>query len=199
MPMGTTGSISPTSGRSIAGSEDMRRGLTGITLRANAYHWRIIGEKEVLAPINVANSGYPHDPERPFGISGLSLASDRWDVRHVLVLEAATKVPNLAIWSLIVYVDYQTAQPLYWITRSKRHRLLDIGILGYRYSNDRNPVPQWPGGITADVFEPVVATFFDAGQGSGGWRRESYDIVSTPFPPEKIFELTTSGKLMRGH
>jgi hypothetical protein len=147
----------------------------------------------------VANPGYPYEDEKSFGISGLSLANDRWDVRHVIVLEGAIKVPNIDVWSVIIYVDYETAQPLFWIARAKRNKLLDIGVLGYRYSSDREPIPQWPEGISANVLDPVVATFFDAGHGSGGWRRESYDLVSTPFPPEDIFELTTSSKLMRGH
>ncbi|MBW2274840.1 MAG: DUF1329 domain-containing protein [Deltaproteobacteria bacterium] len=194
-----TGAINPTAGLSIAVTEDMRRGLTGLTLRANAYQWRFLGEVDVLAPINGSRTGYPIDKERNFGVSGLSVASDRWDVRHAAVIEGALRLDNEDVRSLTVYVDYQTQQPLFWITRTGRRRLLDIGILVHRFSDDQVGYPQWPGGTLASVFEPVAAVFYTAGSGGGGWRRESYELLSTPFSEAEQRRFTTTDAIQHGH
>jgi len=195
---GSGGAISPTAGRSIAVSEDMRRGLIGLTLRANAYHWRLVGERDVLAPLNANVLGYPLDDDRNFGTSGLSLATDRWDLRRAVVIEGAIKMKNRDVATLLIYVDYQTQQPLYWITRTSRHRLLDIGAFAYRFSEEQTTSLEWPGGTPASVFLPVAAVFFDAGQGAGGWRRETYELDSTPVGAERRRAMTTSGSLGRG-
>ena len=198
MAFGDGGSISPTAGRSIAVSEDIRRGFVGMTLRANAYAWRIAGETDVLAPLNASEKGYPEVDAKNFGTSGLSLASDRWDLRHAIILEGALRVENLDVAYIKIYVDYQTLQPLYWITRTKRQRLLDVGALAYRFSDDLPNATQWPGGIPASVFYPVAASFYDAGSGAGGWRRESYRLEMTPVGEHKQRAMTTSDSLSRG-
>jgi hypothetical protein len=195
---GTGGSISPTAGRSIAVSEDMRRGMTGITLRANAYRWRVLGETDVLSPINTNQSGYPAVPERNFGPSGLSLANDRWDLRRAVVLEGSLRVENLDVSQIKIYLDYQSLQPLYWVTRTSRRRLLDVGVLAYRFSDDSINAPTWPGGVPMSVFLPVAAAFYDAGARAGGWRRESYTLDATPADRKQQRAMTTSDSLGRG-
>ncbi|MFT5441216.1 MAG: hypothetical protein ACI8W3_000256 [Myxococcota bacterium] len=195
---GDGGSISPTAGRSIAVSEDMRRGFIGMTLRGNAYAWRVVGEADVLAPLNASGSGYPKLDDRNFGTSGLSLASDRWDLRHALILEGALRVENLDVAYVKIYIDYQTLQPLYWFTRTSRQRLLDVGAFAYHYSDDDAKAPEWPGGMQSSVFLPVAATFFDAGAGAGGWRRESFDLEATPMSADEERAMTTSSSLGRG-
>src|SRR5262249_22338502 len=84
---GPQGAINPTAGESIQVTENLRVGFTAQALRPNAYVWRLRGEREVLAPLNVAWPGYPIDRERGFGPSGLSIASDRWDVRWAVVID----------------------------------------------------------------------------------------------------------------
>ncbi len=197
---GAAGSINPTAGRSIAISENMRRGFIGFTLRANAYHWRLLGERDVLAPINSNNSGYPQNEERNFGTSGLSLANDRWDLRRVVVIEGAAREKGREVASVVITLDLQTQQPLYWITRTSRGRLLDVGALAYRFSDDLTPTPTWTKGddTPASVFLPVAAAFFDAGMGAGGWRRESFDLEATPVSKERREQMMTSGSLGRG-
>ncbi len=196
---GQGGSISPTAGRSIAVSEDMRRGLIGLEFRANAYNWRYLGETNILAPLNISGGGFPVMDDRNFGPSGLSLADDRWDLRRVVIIEGAARMNNMDVKALTIYLDYQTHEPLFWVTRTGRRRLLDIGILGSRFSDDLLPIPEWPGGTTASVFQPVVAVFFDAAQGAGGWRRESYDLDSLPYTDQERRIMTTSDSLAHGH
>jgi hypothetical protein len=194
-----TGAINPTAGLSIAVSEDMRRGLTGLTLRANAFAWRFLGEVDVLAPINSSRPGYPIDKERNFGVSGLSVASDTWDVRHAAVIEGALRLDNQDLRAVTIYVDYQTQQPLFWITRTGRRRLLEIGILVHRFSDDQVDSPQWPGGTPSSVFQPVATVFHEASSGGGGWRRESYDLISTPFSKAERRRFTTTDAIQHGH
>jgi hypothetical protein len=195
---GNTGSISPTAGSSIAVSEDMRRGMIGITLRANAYNWRVLGETDLLAPINTAAFGYPIYGERNYGPSGLSLASDRWDLRRAIIIEGMMRRKGLDVASVKIYVDAQSMQPLYWITRTSKHRLLDIGILAYQFSDDAKSAPQWPGGVPISAFLPVASVFYDSATGAGGWRRESFDLIATPVNSGEMQDMTTSDNLSRG-
>jgi hypothetical protein len=196
---GGSGAINPTAGQSIATSEHIRRGFVGLTLRPNAYAWRYRGERAVLAPLNATRPGYPRSPDRNFGPSGLSLASDSWDVRYAVVIEGALRVPEQEVRTITIYVDYQTQQPLYWITRTDRRRLLDIGVLAHRFTGDVPKYPDWPGGTPTLVFEPVAAAFYNALEGGGGWRRESYDLRSIPFDKDERRSMTTSMGLSRGH
>jgi hypothetical protein len=199
MALGDSAAINPGTGPSLAISEDARSGLTGLFLRPNAYVWRLRGEKTVIAPINGVNPGWPTRDGRNYGTSGLSVAGDRWDVRHAVVIEGALRQEGDTIRSLTVYVDTQTLQPLYWITRTGRRRLVEVGILVHRYSGDVERYPTWPDGSAAAVFEPVAASFVDALSGRGGWLRESYDLLSTPYPDSERQRMTTNHALQRGH
>lgn len=193
-----SGTIAPTAGLNIAASEDKGHGFTSIALRPNAYVWRYLGEQAVLAPLNGSRAAYPSDPKRNFGASGLSMASDRWDVRWAVIIEGALRIAGSDIRSVEIWIDYQTQQPLYWITRTGRRRLYDIGILVHRFSSDTPRYPEWPGGIPANVFEPVAASFYSAISGGGGWRRESYDLLSTPFRASERRSMTSADNLGKG-
>jgi hypothetical protein len=204
MPFGSTqygpeASINPTAGLSIAASENLRRGFEGLTLRPNAYRWSLKGERDVLAPLNGANPGYPENPDRNFGESGLSVASDRWDVRHAVVIEGVSKRDDEGEAARVtIYIDWQTQQPLYWVTRKKNGGILDIGILVHRYSGDVAQYPEWPGGGSALVFDPVAASFFSASEGRSGWRRESYDVRSVPVDDKEIRRMSSTDSLLHG-
>jgi hypothetical protein len=204
LPFGSTqygpeSSINPTAGLSIAASENLRRGFEGLTLRPNAYRWSVKAERDVLAPLNGANPGYPENPDRNFGESGLSVASDRWDVRHAIVLEGVSKRDDEGEASRVtIYVDWQTQQPLYWVTRKKNGGILDIGILVHRYSGDVAQYPEWPGGGGALVFDPVAASFFSASEGRSGWRRESYDVRSVPVDEKEVRRMSSTDSLLHG-
>lgn len=204
VPFGSTqygpeAAIHPTAGLSIAASENLRRGFEGMALRPNAYRWTLKGERDVLAPLNGANPGYPENPDRNFGESGLSVASDRWDVRHAVVIEGVSRRDDEGeAGRITIYVDWQTQQPLYWITRKKSGTILDIGILVHRYSGDLAQYPEWPGGGMALVFDPVAASFFSASEGRGGWRRESYDVRSIPVDEKEVRRMTSTNALLHG-
>jgi hypothetical protein len=175
-------------------------GFNDFSLRPNAYVWRVLGKREVLAPINATRSGYPYEPDRNFGASGLSVGSDRWEVRYALVIEGAAKTAGLAFDSITIYVDHQTSLPLYLITRRKRGLIVDVGIPVHRFSGDVVDYPNWPRAEQrAQLFDPVAAVYFHAADGGSGWRRESFDVRSIPPPNKSLRKMTTTDTLVRGH
>ena len=127
------------------------------------------------------------------------MASDRWDVRYAVVLQgiARRRVDGLAAVEL--WIDYQTQQPLYLITKRKNSLLLDVGILVHRFSGDRPEYPSWPGGEPANLFDPVAASFYWVPSGGAGWLRESYDVRSLPVEPGRMRKMTSSDDLLKGH
>jgi hypothetical protein len=195
---GSLDSINPTAGISIAASEDIRRGFTGLALRPNAYDWAYLGEREVLAPLNGMARGYPDDPDRNFGPYGLSVASDRWDVRQAVVIEGTARRSEGEVARVQLWIDWQTQQPLYYVSRRKDGFLLDVGILVHRFSGDQPDYPLFPNEEKANVFDPVAAAFYFV-PGGGGWRRESYDVRSLPLEPKQLRRYTTTDDLLKGH
>lgn len=190
--------ISPTAGLSIAVTQNAYRGFEGLVLRPNAYLWRHHGERDVLAPLNATREGYPDAEERNFGESGLSVASDRWEVRRAIVIEGALRRDDEAIRTVTYYLDWQTQQPLYRFTRAGKRRLLDIQIYVHRFSGDDAEYPEWPGGVPAMVFDPVAQVSYSALDNAGGWRRESYDILSLPFDASDTKRMLSAAPLDRG-
>jgi hypothetical protein len=98
---------------------------------------------------------------------------------------------------LTLWIDTQTQQPLYAITHRRGGKLVLVGILAHRYSSDFPGYPAYPDGAAARVFDPVAAVFVDAAAG-GGWRRESYDLTSTPPAPHELERMLSSSFLERG-
>lgn len=192
---GPAGSIQPTAGLSIAATENLRRGFVGLALRPNAYEWRLLEERPVLAPLNATEPGYPESPARNYGPSGLSVATDTWDVRQAIVIEGRARKVVDDLGYLRLWIDAQTGQPLYVVTERPNRLGLDVGQLVHRWSGDDSKYPEWPGGGAANVFDPVAAVFFDVASGRAGWRRESYDARSVPVDPGKLREMTTTGSL----
>ena len=194
---GPTGSLNPTSAQSAAQAEHLPVGFTTLAIRPNAYVWKVLGEREVLAPINGSRPGYPRSLERNFGPSGLSVASDRWDVRYAVVIQGEMLRRGEGYDRVVLYLDYQTLQPLYLIKKRRGGRLLEVGIPVHRFSGDVFSYPDWPDGQDAWVFDPVAAVFART-QDASGWRRESYDVRSVPAKPSKQARFVSADFLLRG-
>lgn len=195
---GPAGVINPTSALSIQQTENIDKGFTALALRPNAYVWRLLGEREVLAPLNAARPGYPVEDNRNYGPHGLSVANDRWDVRWAVVIEGKARTTNRDFETLTLYIDWQTQQPLYAITKASRGRILNVGIPVHRFSNDVVNYPSWPNGEPASVFDPVAEVFYRVVDDSG-WRRESYNVKSTPAEERMRRRFTSTSFLVRGH
>lgn len=187
---GPSGSIQPTAGLSIAATENLRRGFTGLAIRPNAYEWRLVAERPVLAPLNATVPGWPRFDDRNFGPSGLSVATDTWDIRQAVVIEGRARKVVDDVGYVRLWIDAQTAQPLYVMTERPNRLALDVGQLVHRWSGENKQYPAWPDGKPANVFDPVAAVFFDVASGRAGWRRESYDIRSLPVDESDLREMT---------
>jgi hypothetical protein len=194
-----TGAVSLSSALSHAATEHLAVGFNDLSIRPNAYRWRLLGTREVLAPINGVRPGYPENPLRNYGTSGLALGSDRWEVRYAAVIEGRIRNREQGFDSLIIYVDHQTHLPLYLITRRRAGLIVDIGITVHRFSGDVANYPNRPGADRALVFDRVAAVYYRAADGGSGWRRESYDVRSTAPSRSNLREMTTTDTLLRGH
>ena len=103
------------------------------------------------------------------------------------------------IRTVTLYVDWETFAPLYWISRTDGRRLVEVGILVHRYSDDVEGYPTWPDQMPARVLEPVAASFADVLAGRGGWLRESWELRSTPASESERKRMTTNQSLQQGH
>jgi hypothetical protein len=194
MPDGQTTNVGNSA---MAASEPLRKGFVGLLIRPNAYTWTVGGARDVLAPANVRASGYPPDPSRNFGPSGLSLASDRWDLRRAIVLDGVRKVPDGNVASVSLWLDALTFQPLYWISRRGNKAVYEVGIFAHRFSADDRTSAQWQGnGAGFGVMIPVAQSFAVSGEG-GGWRREAFILASEPPPDADVVQYLSVQGLQR--
>ena len=67
--------------QSIAGDREPAARLHRARAPPERVRLELLGEREVLAPLNANAAGWPVDHDRNYGPCGLSVATDRWDVR----------------------------------------------------------------------------------------------------------------------
>ncbi len=183
----------------ISAAEPIRRGFVGLVIRPNAYAWTFDGVRDVLAPANGKARGYPSDDARNYGPSGLSLASDRWELRRAVVLRGVRKDLEGSVKSVSLWIDGLTQQPLYWISSRGNGAVYEVGIFTSRFSADDLIDPKWAGsGSGFGVMLPVAQSFAVAGQG-GGWLRESYALRTDPPDADAVKDyLSTQGMQRKG-
>ncbi len=184
----------------ISATEPIRRGFVGLVIRPNAYTWTLDGVRDVLAPANGKSRGYPSDEARNYGPSGLSLASDRWELRRAAVLRGVSKDREGTVRNVALWIDGLTLQPLYWISSRSNGAVYEVGIFTSRFSADDLIDPKWAGSGTGfGVMLPVAQSFAVAGQG-GGWLRESYALRTDPPDAEAVKDyLSTQTIGRKGH
>jgi len=204
---GAAGDASAAGGGGAIGTGDVtgaisprRNGFEGLAIRPLLYEWKVRGLQDVLTPINAKQVTWPAVEDRNFGPWGLSFASDRWELRRALVLEARAHGTESASdpARILHYLDLQTLRPLYFISWDARGNLLDVGMHVGRWSEDRPDYPGWPDDPERPVrvLDPVGAAFANVRE-QGGWRRESWTLVSTPPPDRELQQLLSVGQLTR--
>ena len=203
---GAAGAGGVSGGASVGGDggtiQTKRSGYEGLEFRPNLYSAKVVGLHDVLAPINLAQPVWPAAPDRDFGPWGLSFASDRWDFRRALVIEATQRDANDESENArqVIYVDLQTLQPLYTATFDKKDEMTNVGIFAGRWSETREDYPRWPDDPAREirVVDSVGAAFANLAE-SGSWRRESWDNVSTPPTDDEIKRMTSTNELTKRH
>ncbi len=163
--------------------EPRRSGFDGLELRPLLYRFEVRGVQDVITPINARRAAFPEDPGRSFGPSGLSWASDRWDLRRALILEGSRRDADAgaAFARFRFWVDLQTLQPLYYTSYDAKGGLVQVGLFVGRWSEDRPDYPRWPDAPPRPVrvVDTVGAAFVNLATGAH-WRRESWSMVSAP-------------------
>jgi hypothetical protein len=179
-----------------------RSGYEGLEFRPNLYTAKVVGLHDVLAPINLAVPVWPASPDRDFGPWGLSFASDRWDFRRALVIEATQREAGGASENAtqLIYVDLQTLQPLFTASFDVKGEMTNVGLFAGRWSESRSDYPRWPDDPAREVrvIDSVGAAFANLAE-SGSWRRESWDNVSTPPPNDEVKRMVSTGELTKRH
>jgi len=189
---------SSTPGSSVGITEHQRRGFVGLLIRPNAYRFHFMRTQDVLAPINSDLFGYPLDPDRSYGPSGLSVANGRWELRRAIVLRGERKKPDKNFRSITLYIDALTQAPLYLITRKQDEQVKEVGIFMGKFTGDDPLAPKWDGnGKDFGWILPVAETLFVAGE--EGWIRESFDLQSAPPDSKERKDFTSTTRLQRGH
>lgn len=180
-----------------------RSGWEGLEIRPLRADWKVIGVQDVLAPINATNPMYPEEKGRDFGVWGVSFASDRWDLRRALVLEAKYKSPDEEkerLARMVMHFDLQTLAPLYYQSWDKRGETVDVGVFVGRFSEEREDYPRWPDDKARPVrvIDPVGAAFANVSE-RVGWRRESWNATSTPSSSKDERNKISVQGLTKGH
>ena len=187
-------------GAAASSIKPSRNGFEGLEIRPLLYQYRVLGVQDVLSPINANQPAYPENKDRGFGSWGLSFASDRWDLRRALVLEATAKHVGSGIDAArqVYYIDLQTGQPLFLASWDKRGEIIDVGMYVGRWSEDRESYPPWPDDAerAIRVIDPAGAAMANV-RDEGGWRRESWDIVATPPKDSEMRRLLSVGQLTK--
>ncbi|MEE9606490.1 MAG: DUF1329 domain-containing protein [Myxococcota bacterium] len=177
-----------------------RSGFEGLEMRPLLYNVKILGLHDVLAPINGARPLYPENPDQEFGPWGLSFATDRWDLRRALVLEATRRSPasDDRFYRMTLYVDLQTLHPLYYMSYDPNGNTIDVGMFVGRWSEDRPEYPRWPDDPERPVrvIDSAAAAFANL-NAQGSWRRESWDLVSIPPPDRELKRMLSVSGLTR--
>ncbi|NRA01227.1 MAG: DUF1329 domain-containing protein [Myxococcales bacterium] len=182
---------------SISTAEHWRRGFVGLVIRPNAYRFKLLRVQDVIAPINSNRPGFPTNPNRSYGSSGLSLASDRWEVRRAVVIGGKAKDPgDQSVGSVKLWIDVLTLQPLYYVSHRPNGLIREVGIFMGRYTGDDLTSPNWDGaGQDFGVIQPVAQTFWVTGD--NGWLRESFKLRSDPPSSSERRSFTTTHRLQR--
>ncbi|MEE8507610.1 MAG: DUF1329 domain-containing protein [Myxococcota bacterium] len=204
--VGMGGSVGASSGvAAMASGADAittkRSGFEGLEIRPLLYHWRVVGVQDVIAPINANRPSYPAIGEREFGPWGLSFASDRWDLRRALILEGRIRAARGAkeVSRMVLYVDLQNLTPLFYMSFDRQDEAIDVGVYVGRWSEERADYPRWPDDPERPVrvIDSVGAAFANLAD-IGGWRRETWDAVSTPPDDRTVRRWVSVGNLTKG-
>jgi hypothetical protein len=166
------------------------------------YDWKCLGEQDILAPMNTKVKGYPYVKEQNFGPYGLSFASDRWELRHAVVVRMDPKNEDHPYAWKDIYLDKQTLQPLYSMAYDQKDELWKIIYHNHRWSEDESLSGKWFE-TWEEVPQPrvvavVADTIVNVQTGTGN-RIEFWDAGGKPIGNKaRIRRYIDVGRLTRG-
>jgi hypothetical protein len=107
------------------------------------YEWKCLGEQDVIAPMNTKVKGYPYVKDQNFGPYGLSFASDRWELRHAVMVRMTPRNADHPYAFKDIYLDRETLQPLYSFAYDQKQELWKIIYHNHRWSQDESLTGKW--------------------------------------------------------
>ena len=153
------------------------------------HAWKLVGVRDLLAPINARAPAYPEEKERGFGPAGVSFASDRWELRRAIVLEGRLKQGAFGdgVRRFVWYLDLQTLVPLYYAAYRDDASPGGLGYFVGRWSEDRADYPRWPGEPARPirVIDQVGSALIDWND-QDSVRTEHWNTVSIPRDEKKL-------------
>jgi len=147
------------------------------------YEWKCLGEQDVIAPMNSQIKGYPEDKDHNFGPFGLSFADDVWDVRHAIVVQFEPRAADHPYSKKVIYVDEQTAEPLYSFAYDRKGELWKLIWHNHRWSQDPSFTKVYHGwtGVEPPRDVMTVSDVIVNVQTGTGNRIEAWDRNGVPF------------------
>ena len=165
------------------------------------HEWKLVGVRDVLAPINARAPVYPVDKERGFGPAGVSFANDRWELRRAIVIEGRFKQGAFGdgVRRFVWYLDLQALVPLYYAAYRAEGMPGGMGYFVGRWSEDRADYPRWPDDPARPVrvIDPVGSALIDWND-QDSVRVEHWNTVSIPADEKKLARRLSQSSL-RGH
>ena len=185
----------------LVGREHRRRACSCTASRPTLHDWKLVGVRDVLAPINARAPVYPVDKARGFGPAGVSFANDRWELRRAIVIEGRFKHGAFGdgVRRFVWYLDLQTLVPLYYAAYRAEGVPGGLGYFVGRWSEDRPDYPRWPDDPARPVrvIDSVASALVDWND-QDSVRIEQWNTVSIPSDEKKLARQLSQSSL-RGH
>jgi hypothetical protein len=163
------------------------------------YEWKCLGRMDLIAPVNSQVKAYPYTRGHSFGPYGLSLADDRWELRHAIRIQFVPKNADHPYSRKILYIDTETAETLYSFAYDQKDELWKIIYHNKRWSEDAHEFYEpWD-----DVPEPrdsmsVADVVINVQTGTGN-RIEFWDANGSPLGNAgKVRRYIDVGRLTKG-
>ena len=139
-----------------------------------------------------------------FGASGLSFASDRWELRRALRIRMVPKDPDHPYSKKEFWVDRQTMQPLYSFAYDRSGALWKLIYHNHRWSEDdldeipaREWYPGWEGVPEPRDLRVVSDAVINVQTGTGN-RLEFWDSHGSPPSLGQLRRYLTLERLRKG-
>jgi len=163
------------------------------------YEWKCLGRVDLLAPVNSQVKAYPYSRDRSFGPYGLSLADDRWELRHAIRIQFVPRNADHPYSKKILYIDTDTAEMLYSFAYDQKDELWKIIYHNKRWSEDGHEFYQPWDGVPEPRDSMSVADVVINVQTGTGNRIEFWDANGSPLGNTgKVRRYIDAGRLTKG-
>jgi hypothetical protein len=176
----------------IAGTDMTAEDQGGFNGVIPEFEWTLVGEVDVLTPIDTRLEGYPRSEEENFGKYGFSMGNDVWQLRKAIVLEMQPKKSHIYRRKRI-WLDKETYQPLYAAAWDRRNELWKVMQLAHHWS-EREDQPNRIEGVNALL--PSCNILVNVMTGTGV-RIELYDAQATRMKRGRLRKQIDIGRLAR--